>query len=299
MNMRFNLALKKLEKATLIVLVSGLKALSRLLPYRSAVAIGGFLGRLSFFFLRRERQRSVDHLFRAFPLRDRQWRRATVRGMFVHLGKCLLETLAATPGRIEAQVEWVGEENLHAAMARGKGLVFVAGHIGNWEIMAGAVGARYPLSVVAAPIEPEYINNAIVGLRSAIGVRTIVRSRPGASKELIRAFRENRILGLLIDQDTDVEGVFVDFLGMPAWTPSAAAQMAFRFDAPVVFGYARRLDGDRHRITIEGPIEFTRTGDLEADVLSATALLTKRIEAAVLSAPEQWVWMHRRWRRQP
>jgi len=85
------------------------------------------------------------------------------------------------------------------------------------------VAARFPASVIAAPIEPEQVNEMIVGLRARMGLRTIVRGRPGASRELIRVFKENRILGILIDQDTDVESAFVDFMGRPAWTPTAAA----------------------------------------------------------------------------
>jgi KDO2-lipid IV(A) lauroyltransferase len=116
---------------------------------------------------------------------------------------------------------------------------------------------------------------------------------------LIRVFKENRILGILIDQDTDVESVFVDFMGRPAWTPTAAASMALRFGAPLLFGYIRRGENNRHTITVEGPLELMRTGDDEKDIIANTAMLTKKIESCILENPEQWVWMHRRWRRQP
>jgi KDO2-lipid IV(A) lauroyltransferase len=116
---------------------------------------------------------------------------------------------------------------------------------------------------------------------------------------LIRVFKENRILGILIDQDTDVESVFVDFMGRPAWTPTAAASMAIKFGAPVLFGSIRRGEDNRHTVIVEGPLELTRTGDDEKDIIANTAMLTKKIEARILENPEQWVWMHRRWRRQP
>jgi KDO2-lipid IV(A) lauroyltransferase len=165
--------------------------------------------------------------------------------------------------------------------------------------MGHAVSSRYPLSVVAAPLEPEPVNDMIVGLRARMGVRTILRGRPGASRELIRVFKENRILGILIDQDTDVESAFVDFMGRPAWTPTAAASMALKFGAPVVYGYIHRNRDNRHTVTIEGPLDMVRTGDLEKDIVLNTAMLTKKIEASIRRDPEQWVWMHRRWRRQP
>jgi KDO2-lipid IV(A) lauroyltransferase len=203
--------------------------------------------------------------------------------------------------RLTQVVEVRGEDHFRAALARGKGVVFVTGHIGNWELMGHAVAAMNPggLSVVAAPIEPKQVNDMIVDLRAGMGVRTILRNRPGAAKELIRIFRENRVLGILIDQDTDVESAFVDFMGRPAWTPTAAASMAIKFGAPLLFGYDHRDRDGTHTVIIESPLELIRTGDHEKDVIANTAMLTGKIEKAIRKDPEQWVWMHRRWRRQP
>jgi KDO2-lipid IV(A) lauroyltransferase len=178
-------------------------------------------------------------------------------------------------------------------------VIYVTGHIGNWELMGHAVAARYNLSVIAAPIEPEQVNNMIVDLRAGMGVKTILRGRPGASRELVRVFKENRIMGILIDQDTDVESAFVDFMGRPAWTPTAAASMALKFGAPVIFGYVHRGKDNRHTVIIEGPLNLIQTGDRDKDIIANTAMLTKMIENAIQKNPEQWVWMHRRWRRQP
>lgn len=290
---------KRVSKVALVALVAALQWLSRALPFRLSVAFGGRLGSIFYYLLHRDRKRALDNLAAVFPDKSSAWARNTVHKMFRHLGKSLLEILTLTPQRIKSLVEWQGLDNLHAALVRNKGLVFVTGHLGNWEIMAGAVAAHCHLSVIAAPIDPEALNEMIVRLRAGLGVRTIVRSRSGAAKELIRVFRENRVLGILIDQDTDVDGVFVDFMGRPAWTPSAAAQMAIKFGAPIVFGYVQRLPDDRHRITIEGPLELIKTGQSDEDVRLNTAAFTKRIEAVVKNCPEQWVWMHRRWRRQP
>jgi KDO2-lipid IV(A) lauroyltransferase len=289
---------KRFSRLFLIVFTRTLSLAARLLPYRTAVAAGGLLGSLVYVLLPRERKRTLSHLAIAYPDQDRQWLARTARGTFVHLGKALLEAVAMDKPRLGAQVSFQGFENLTRAMAIGKGVVYFTGHIGNWELMAGAVAQTYSVSVVAAPIEPEPLNAMIVGLRASRGVRTILRGQPGAAKELIRVFRENRILGILIDQDTDVEGAFVDFMGRPAWTPTAAAQMAIKFDAPVIFGYARREADGRHMVTLEGPLSLIRTGNDEADNKANTAMFTKMIEDVVRRNPEQWVWMHRRWRRQ-
>ena len=292
-------ARKGLSRRFLVVFTRTISFCARLLPYRFAVASGGMLGYFAYYLLSRERNRAIAHLSAVFPERGANWARQMAHRTFTHLGKSLLEVMAINPRKIQSYVTFRGLEHLAAAVAQGKGVVFVTGHIGNWEIMGGAVADKYSLSVVAAPIEPEPVNDMIVALRASIGVRTILRSRPGAAKELIRVFRENRILGILIDQDTDVESAFVDFMGRPAWTPTAAAQMALKFGAPVMFGYVQRGSDNRHTITIEGPLKLIQTGDSEEDIRTNTAMFTKKIENAILKNPEQWVWMHRRWRRQP
>jgi KDO2-lipid IV(A) lauroyltransferase len=292
-------ARKRLTRFILIRLTGCLRGFSRIVPYRAGVCAGGALGFVSYYLLRRERKRAVTHLAIAFGEKGPSWIRRTARRSFVHLGKALFEIMLMDPSRLARTVEVRGMENLRKAIDQGKGVIFVTGHIGNWELMGHTVAAVHPLSVIAAPIEPEQVNDMLVEQRAGMGVRTILRSRPGAAKELIRAFRENRILGILIDQDTDVESAFVDFMGKPAWTPTAAASMAIKFGAPVVFGFIQRIRDDRHVITIEGPLDLTTSGDTGKDIIAATAMLTKKIEDCILNNPDQWVWMHRRWRRQP
>jgi KDO2-lipid IV(A) lauroyltransferase len=292
-------ARKWLTRLFLIWLTRVVRLFSLIVPYRFGVWAGAAIGFIGYFLLRRERNRTLLHLTSAYPDKGKLWIRRTAQRCFIHLGKSVLETMLITPKRLDRIIDVRGGENLQAAMQQGKGAVFVTGHIGNWEMMGHAVSSRYPLSVVAAPLEPEPVNDMIVGLRARMGVRTILRGRPGASRELIRVFKENRILGILIDQDTDVESAFVDFMGRPAWTPTAAASMALKFGAPVVYGYIHRNRDNRHTVTIEGPLDMVRTGDLEKDIVLNTAMLTKKIEASIRRDPEQWVWMHRRWRRQP
>jgi KDO2-lipid IV(A) lauroyltransferase len=299
MNERIIRVRKRISSLSLIWLTRSIRFFARLVPYWIGVWAGGTIGFIAYYLLRRERTRTIAHLSQVFADKDRAWVRRTARRCFVHLGKALLETMLMTPRRLSQVVEIKGEENLRTALARGKGVIYVTGHIGSWELMADVISAIHPLSVIAAPIEPEQVNDMIVELRAGMGVRTILRSRPGAAKELIRAFRENRVLGILIDQDTDVESAFVDFMGKPARTPTAAASMAIKFGAPVVFGYIQRRKDGRHTVMIEGPLHLATTDDRGKDIIIATAMLTKKIEDVIQKNPEQWVWMHRRWRRQP
>lgn len=290
---------KKIDSAFLISFSRVIRCFAAVVPYRIGVYSGALLGFFAFYLLQRERNRTLANLSRVFKNDSPRELRKLARACFMHLGKALLEVMLMTPERLSRYVSIQGGENLRKAIDKGKGIVYVTGHIGNWELMGHAVAALSNLSVVAAPIKPEPVNDMIVQLRSNMGVRTILRGRPGSSKELIRVFKENRTLGILIDQDTDVEGAFAPFLGLPAWTPTGAASMAIKFDAAVVFGYIHRSRDNRHQVRIEGPVELIRTGDNEQDIIANTALFNKMIEDAIMRNPEQWVWMHRRWRRQP
>lgn len=299
MKNRLNKARKTLSRLFLTWSIRSILLLSKLMPYRLGVCSGGLIGFMAYYLFPRERNRAIAHLSLVFGEKGRPWIQRIAKRSFIHLGKSLLEVMLISPRRLAQIVDIQGEESLRTALSQKKGVIYVTGHIGNWELMGHTVAAINSLSVIAAPIEPEQVNDVIVRLRARMGVRTILRGRPGASRELIRIFKENRILGILIDQDTDVESAFVDFMGKPAWTPTAAVSMAIKFGAPVIFGTIQRSNDNRHMITIEGPLELVRTGNDEKDIIANTAMLTKKIEDRIAQNPEQWVWMHRRWRRQP
>ncbi|HSM12604.1 MAG TPA: lysophospholipid acyltransferase family protein, partial [Thermoanaerobaculia bacterium] len=134
---------------------------------------------------------------------------------------------------------------------------------------------------------------SLLDLRGRFGTRTIVRGRPGAARDLLRTLRSGGALGMLIDQDTRVEGVFVEFFGRPAWTPVGAAEIAQKLGAAVHPTFIERCPDGRHRARIEPAL------GLPADPVAATQAMTDRIEQQIRRVPEQWVWMHRRWRRRP
>jgi Kdo2-lipid IVA lauroyltransferase/acyltransferase len=299
MTQRLTKLRKSLSRISLLWSIRLIWFISRLLPYGFGVQAGAALGFMGYYILPRERKRALTHLTSVFTDQGDAWIRRTARRSFMHLGKSMLEIMLMTPERLATIADFPGQDNLRTALAAGKGVVYVTGHIGNWELCGGVIAQHFPLSVVAAPIEPAPLNDMLVRLREQTGMKIILRGKPGASRQLIRIFKENRILGLLIDQDTDVEGAFVDFLGRPAWTPTAAASMAIKFGAPVVFGYTRRGRDNRHTVIVEGPLELVRTGDMEQDIIANTALFNRKIAECIMGEPEQWVWMHRRWRKQP
>jgi Kdo2-lipid IVA lauroyltransferase/acyltransferase len=187
-----------------------------------------------------------------------------------------------------------GWEHVEAAQAQRRPILILTGHCGNWELLAAALNSRgLGMLVVAREIEEPGLQTMLLDLRTRFGTRTIVRGAPGAARALLGALRGAGALGMLIDQDTRVEGVFVDFFGRPAWTPVGAAELASRFDAAVLPTFIARLPDGSHHARIHAELS------LPSDSTAATALMTSRIEAQIREYPDQWVWLHRRWRRRP
>ena len=258
---------------------------------------GRRLGALAWRLSRRDRRRALEHLTIAFPERSAARREALARGSFLHLGATLGEALyllrhdAAEVARRVRVEGWEEVERCHAA---GRPVLIVTGHCGNWELLAATINGRgLGMSVVARQLDEPELDALLVGLRARFGTPTIARGTPGAARALLRAIRDGGALGMLIDQDTKVEGVWVPFLGRPAFTPVGAAELALRFDCAVIPAFIERLDDGAHLARFYPPLA------LPADSTAATAAMTAPIEAQIRRLPEQWVWLHRRWRRQP
>jgi len=223
-------------------------------------------------------------------------RLALVRACFRHLGKMIFELVCVE--QIDAVpdewVRWADRTVLDAALARGKGVMFISGHVGNWELLARRVAlAGYPCQTIAKETTDPRTTALIEKFRASSKLKSIWRGQPGAAKAMLRALRDGQILGMLIDQDTDVQSVWVPFFGRSAKTPRAAADLALRTGAAVVVGFCQREADGRYRVVMhEVPTEGL-------DAVSLTATLSAQIEAAVRAAPEQWVWMHRRWKSPP
>ena len=272
------------------------------LPLRLAVALGALLGFLAWTFVRSERRLALEHLKLAFPDSDEAFRRRVGRASFVNLGRSALE-LTCVDGyqhRLSRVVELSPGDAalLREAHAEGKGVVFVSCHVGNWELLARRVALEgFPCGTVAREAHDPRLTALLDRSRRAAGVRVLWRGSPGLAKNLLRLLRDGGFVGLLIDQDTDVQGYFVPFFGRPAFTPRAAGDLAVRTGAPMIFGCAHRLAPSVHRVILRR-IEVPRTGDREQDSLAMTAAATRAIENEIRARPDEWVWMHRRWKTQ-
>jgi KDO2-lipid IV(A) lauroyltransferase len=293
---------KRLKRFVRYLLLRAAAGLASLFPVKWVSAFGAFLGALGFALAAGERRKALAHLARAFPEKSEAERRAIAKGSFAHLGRCVGELVCVRQidARLDEWVEWPQESRavLDAALARGKGVVFVSGHIGNWELTARGVTARgYDGASIAREASDPRTTAFIERLRRSGNTGSIWRGHPGAAKAMLKQLRAGKILGLLIDQDTKVQSVFVPFFGHPASTPRAAADLALRTKAALIIGLCPRVGPWRYRLELEEvPLP---DGDDEATVVSLTATLTAKLEAAIRARPEQWVWMHERWKRQP
>jgi len=287
----------RLEPVLLNVALRFLASTLGRLPWRSGQRTGRALGSLGWLLSRRDRRRTLDHLALAFPEMPESERRRLGRDCFRHHGTTLAECLHLFHrdcGFVAAVVEVRGWEHVETARRQDRPVLIVTGHCGNWELLAAAINCRgLGMAVVARPLDEPEQQRMLAGLRERFGTPTIARGSEGAARQLLIALRRGGALGMLIDQDTKVDGVRVPFFGRPAFTPVGAAKIALRQSTAVIPTFIERLPDGRHLAT------FHPCLDLPEDPTEATALMTSKIEEQVRRAPEQWVWMHRRWRRQP
>lgn len=278
-------------------LLQGLAAVFGRLSWPAAQRLGRGIGSLGWRVSRRDRRRTLDHLAIAFPDLSPAERERLGRASFRHLGVTLAESLhslSRSGEELLAHVSVEGWEEVERARAAGKPILILTGHCGNWELLAATINLRgLPLSVVARALDHPALHEMLAGLRRRFGTETIARGSEGAARQLLATLRQGRALGMLIDQDTKVDGIWVPFFGRPAFTPVAAARIALKQGAAVIPSFIERLPDGSHRAVFFPPPE------LPADAVEATALLTRRIEEQIRRVPEQWVWLHRRWRRQP
>ncbi len=266
------------------------------LPVRLAARIGDAFGALTYVLARGERRKALASLATAFPQKTDAERLALARASFRHLGRCVFELACVhqIDRRVDDFIDWPASERaaLDAALARKKGVLFISGHVGNWELLARRVAlAGYPCQTIAKETSDPRLTAWVDAFRGSAKLKAIWRGRDGAVKDMLRAIKQGEILGLLIDQDTSVQSVWVPFFGQLAKTPRAAADLALRTGAAVMLGFCQRDERGVYQLRMH-----------EIDVLaddtpeSLTARLTLFIEAAIRRHPEQWVWMHRRWR---
>ena len=272
------------------------------LPEGWALHMGSLLGWLAGVVLRIRRSVVDSNLARAFPDRSASWRRRIAVESYRHLGREAVMTLRlgrASVPQVLARTEMPGIDSVHGALALGHGLLAVTGHLGNWEIAGAAAAARgLPVGGVVRRQRNRLFDEELVRSRTRLGIRTIPRS--GAPRDVLGSLRNNEAVALVADQDAGGSGIFVEFLGSPASTARGPALFALRTGAPL-FGVASvAVPGTprRYQVHIEELVQ-ERTGGLDEDIRRLTQAHADFLTRWVRRVPEQYFWVHKRWKTQP
>jgi KDO2-lipid IV(A) lauroyltransferase len=274
-------------------------AIGRRLSLPMAQRIGRMLGRLAWHVARRERRKALEHLALAFPDWPETKRLETIRAMFRHLGMSVLELTWLPNLTVETRDELTvieGHEALFAAIDAGRGVIIFTAHCGNWEWLAIATGLfGRPTSVLQRERDQPEMNRYITTLRAGAGVHSIDRGSASSARDMMQILRRGGILAFLVDQNLRTESVQVPFFGRPAPTPIGPAKLAARAEALLVPAFTERLPDGRHRIVFGPPVQCHR----DDDPVALTARFTELVEEQIRRVPEQWVWMHDRWKARP
>lgn len=292
---------KTLQYKSEYLLFLGLYALVRALPLRLALRLGSALGTLIYFAQPQRRSKARENLRRAFPEKREGECRLLLRENFRQLGIGAVEMLRLDlyrdPQTLKECFALSGLEHVQEALAQGKGCFLLTGHVGFWE--AGSILMPLhgiPTDAIYKHMKNPYVEKRIMALREVAGTRWIEKNR--AARKVLRSLQENRAVAVLIDQRVSRrEGVIVNFFHRPVVATPIIALMAIKQGTPIIPTFSWRLPDHRYEIAFAPMLTFPQEEDPSPEtVRAATQLLTDKIEEAVRRAPEQWFWVHDRWR---
>jgi Kdo2-lipid IVA lauroyltransferase/acyltransferase len=280
----------------------GIKALG-ILPRPAARFVGVCFATVAFSVRAPLRQAAEFNLRLAFPEWIEAHRKEAIRGMIRQVGWMAGE-FSQFPKYTRENIGQIviveGEENFDCARARGKGVLFLTGHMSAWELAPFAHALYgHPLHFLVRPVANRRVDALVNSYRCLSGNAPIEKNR--AARAILKILGEGGTVGILADHNTALEeSVFVDFFGVPASTTSGLARIALRTDAAVVPGFLRwDPAGGKYILGFAPAVQLTRSGDEERDVIENTARFTKVIEAFVRTYPDQWLWVHKRWKTRP
>jgi KDO2-lipid IV(A) lauroyltransferase len=290
---------ERLEFATVWLLLKTIGAM----PPPLARFVGARTAALLFWMRPGLRATASENLRLAFPEWSKKQRRAAVRGMVRQLGWMAGEFAhfpSHTKNNIDRIVLLDGFENFASAQAHGKGVLFLTGHMSAWELAPFAQALfGNPLHFLVRPIDNPRVDALITKFRCLSGNQPIEKNQ--SARAVLRVLAANGTVGILADNNTQpVEGVFVDFFGIPACTTAGLARFALHTGAAVVPGFLHWDHALRkYRLCFEPQVEIVRTCDDTADIRENTQRFTRVIENYVRRFPDQWLWVHRRWKTRP
>ncbi len=274
----------------------------RLFPLRLTLWFGRRLGDLGYWLGMDRRRIALDNLKSAFgdEKNYEEFHRIT-RKVFQNLGMSFIEVLNF-PGLdakyLERYIKTEGLSHIDEALKENKGIIFLGGHFGNWELAGFAISVLgHKVKLLAREQKLMRLNRLLDSYREWNGCKVIPKKR--AVREIIKGLSNNEMIGILADQDGGKKGVFVNFFGRPASTPEGAIAFALKTGCAILPTLIIRENGARHTLKIESPLRITRSGNYEADIKTNLQVFTSILESYVRRYPEQWLWVHKRWKTQP
>lgn len=294
---------RSIKYPVLVALAKLLIFTTRLFPRTWALWFYGRLGSLAFSMLKKEQRKTMANLRIAYgDKKSEEELKQMARNTFIHQAKngadYILALKVKTRDQYSKFVDIVGEEHLKKAYDRGKGVICLINHTGSWEFSAITPSILgYETTAVSKALKNKQLNDMIINFRQSRGLKNLSRGK--TYPLLLEALNGGDCLIIMIDQDTKVKSVFVDFMGTPAYTPIGAALLALDTEAAVVPMSMKRLPNNKHQFTIKPEIGLVKTGDQKADILTNTKKFSQVIEEYVTDAYDQWVWMHERWKTTP
>jgi Kdo2-lipid IVA lauroyltransferase/acyltransferase len=295
--------LKKRIKNTLIywVIVYHVN-LFRILPRRVGIEMMRLLARVGFYLIKSEREKTIRHLTIAFGNEKSEKEiNQLAKKVFLHFATIAVDAIRIPIFIKKGINNFVSTSNVELSgkyRDEGRGPMVLTGHFGNWELMGAWLAQNeYKLRVVGTTAYDKRIDKLITDTRNSAGYINIARGT--GTRELVKILRQGFPLGILIDQDTKVEGVFVDFFGKKAHTAVGPVVLAQKFKLPIIPHFLHLKDDYTYHFECLDEIELVDTGDPEKDLLTNVQKCSNAYEEIIRRHPEQWVWMHERWKKQP
>lgn len=293
---------KRWRRSLEFYLLKLLIALGQKISLEKLQMMGRALGHLAYYVLKKDKGIIIQQLSMVFPDLNELDRERWARQCFLHFGQFIFEMvgLSHIEKQFEERVTITGEEYLEEGLKKGKGVILVVPHLGNWEVFGPYFLKKgYPVNAIMKPMYDDRHNEIILNIRQRGAITMIPRGVPDSAKRILHCFKQNEIFFVLIDQDTDVPSIFAPFFGIPAQTPIIASNLALKTGAALLGGTVYREPQGKFRISFSPIGSFLNKKPNEEDIYALTEKLNQNMEKLILRDPPQWSWFHRRWKHRP
>ena len=295
--------MKKLKNTLIYLGILSLIGFLRFLSRENAIAFMRAMGKIAFVLAAHERKNTIKHLTMAFAKEKTAGEiEELARKVFMNLSVCITDAIRlpvmVKDGSLDDLVTAEGFQHFTNAAESGKGLIAMTGHYGNWELLGTWIVKRgYPIKVVAKKSYDPRLDKLIVDYRNQAGYANTARG--SATRSVVDGLMRGETFGLLFDLDTKVKGVFVNFFGTPAHTATIPAILAAKLNVPIVPIFIRLTSDYKYVVMCREELKLVNTGNEEQDVVTNTQICSDMYEEMIKKHPEQWIWMHRRWKKKP